>query len=132
MTLHDFISEYQDQTGRNISKKVTGFFTALDAALNSFSQLGISDCKKGIAPRDEDEFIQWAEDAIPGSSERDAEIASFIGEIAFEKYSEGYSNVPTAEATHEVLTCNHCTDKGHCPEYTPAGVCVSKRTGVSV
>lgn len=23
----------------------------------------------------------------------------------------------------EILYCDHCTDRGHCPEYTQGGIC---------
>ncbi len=29
----------------------------------------------------------------------------------------------------EKVVCEACTDKGHCPEYVPAGVCVNNRRG---
>lgn len=31
------------------------------------------------------------------------------------------------KATHDALTCDCCTDRGHCPEYVPGGVCVADR-----
>lgn len=27
----------------------------------------------------------------------------------------------------EKLTCDNCTDKGHCPEYIPGAVCIKDR-----
>ena len=33
----------------------------------------------------------------------------------------------TSKATHDALTCDCCTDRGHCPEYVPGGVCVADR-----
>lgn len=40
----------------------------------------------------------------------------------------GYSAYARIRRPEKVM-CEACTDKGHCPEYVPAGVCVNNRSG---
>ena len=90
MTLHDFISEYQDQTGRRVSETAVNFLRAVDTALAEFKQFGITDAHNSCVAVPKEAFIHWAEShvstIVPG-------IAEDIGAMAFDSYMEGYTKV---------------------------------------
>ena len=88
MTLHDFIPEYKEETGRNISGAAAYFLRAVDTALAEFKEFGIKDALNGCVAVPKDAFIHWAEShvnsIVPG-------LAEEIGAMAFDSYMEGYT-----------------------------------------